>query len=231
MLKDRALEINKIIVLCFIILFISNHFALADSIGKFTDIKGDVSLERLKKFIKPKVNDPVIIKDLVITGELARTKLMLVDSSLLTIGNNSRVEITDFLLDKNTRRGIILVKTGALHTMAEKFLEINSRFEIRTPTAVIGARGTEWFTAIKENDETTVFSISDNIIVYNPAYPNKTVEVKEGYFTSVERGKLPKKPEAYRPSDLYNIMKKWGAEEALNGKKMKGNEEYCVRIK
>lgn len=221
----------KIILLCFFIITGSASHVLGDSIGTFTDIKGDVSLERLKRFIKPKINDAIQIKDLVITGDFARTKLMLIDNSLLTIGNNSRVEITDFLLDKNMRKGIILVKAGALHAKAEKFLEPNSRFEIRTPTAVIGARGTEWFSAIGKQAETSIFSISESIKVYNPAYPNKPVDVKEGYFTVVEKGKLPKKPEAYCPSDLYIIMKQWGAEEALKNKQLKSAEEYCVRIR
>jgi len=203
----------------------------ANSIGKFTDIKGDVFLERLKIFIKPKINDAVQVKDLVMTGYYGRTKLILIDSSLLTIGNNSKVEITDFLLDMNLRKGIILIKAGALHTKAEKFLEMNSRFEVRTPTAVIGARGTEWFTEINKKGETIVFSIADTIRVYNPAYPNQSVDVREGYFTVIERGKLPKKPESYCPSDLYIIMKKWDAEEGLNIKKLNASEELCNSVR
>ncbi len=205
----------KISFLCIFLFTILTTPCLGDPIGRFTDVKGDVSIKRIKTFIRPNINDPVQIKDLVITGDIARTKLMLIDSSLLTIGSKTRVEITDFLLDRNTRKSIILVKNGAIHAKAEKFFDPNSRFEIRTPTAVIGARGTEWFAASSEYEETTIFSISDTVKVYNPAYPNQPVDIKEGYFTKVEPGKLPKMPEAYCPSELYSTMKQWGAEEAL----------------
>ncbi|HOP86122.1 MAG TPA: FecR family protein [Syntrophorhabdaceae bacterium] len=225
------IKIKKNIFTIIFVLILMAHPVFADSIGKFTDIRGDVSLERLKMFIKPKINDVIQVKDLVITGDYGRTKLMLIDSSLLTIGNNSKVEITDFLLDVNLRKGIILIKAGALHTRAEKFLEINSRFEVRTPTAVIGARGTEWFTEINAKEGTTVFSIADVIRVYNPAYPNQPVNVKDGYFTVIEKGKLPTKPEPYCPSDLYIIMKKWGAEEGLNNRKLKVSDEICNRVR
>lgn len=226
-LKGIAKKINKIILLFVFILTTINLLAFEDSIGKFIDVKGDVSLERLKKHIRPKINDAVQVKDFIITGAFGRTKLTFVDNSLLTIGNNSKVEITDFLLDKHNRKSIILVKAGALHTKAAKLLELNSRFEVRTPTAVIGARGTEWFSATGDNEQTTVFSISDTITVFNPAYPNNPVEVKEGYFTIVEMGKLPKKPEGYCPSDLYILMKQYGAEEGLKDTKLKVDEEYC----
>ncbi len=221
----------KTFFLCIFLIIIITAPCLGDPIGRFTDVKGDVSLKRIKTFIRPNINDSVEIKDLLVTGEIARTKLMLIDSSLLTIGSNTKVEITDFLLDRNTRKGVILVKTGAIHAKAEKFFDPNSRFEIRTPTAVIGARGTEWFTASSEKEETTIFSISETVSVYNPAYPNKPVDIKEGYFTKVEAGKLPKKPEAYCPSDLYAIMKQWGAEEGLKNRKIQINQDYCVKAR
>ncbi|MCX8110377.1 MAG: FecR family protein [Syntrophorhabdaceae bacterium] len=198
--------------------------AFADTIGRFTDIRGDVSLKRTKITTRPAINDPIIIKDLVITGEVARTKLMLIDSSLLTIGNNSRVEITDFLLDKDTRKGIILVKSGALHAKAESLAVPNSRFEIRTPTAVIGARGTEWFTETEE-EGTSIYSMSQSINVYNPAYPNQIVTVPENHFSRVKKGSVPAPPQAYCPSDLHIIMKRWDLAGQYSSKKV--NEGVC----
>ncbi len=192
----------------FLFTYICISTALADTVGRFTDIRGDVSLKRIKTTIKPSINDPVVIKDLVITGEVSRTKLILIDNSLLNIGNNSRVEITDFLLDRDTRKGIILIKTGALHAKAESLAVSNSRFEIRTPTAVIGARGTEWFTET-EGEGTSIYSMSQSIAVYNPAYPNQMVTIPENHFSKVMKGSVPTPPQAYCPSDLHIIMKRW----------------------
>jgi len=181
----------------------------ADTIGKFAEIRGDVALERAKAQLKPGVNDPVQTKDLVVTGKQSRTKLTLTDESLLNIGQNSRVEITEFLLEKNKRQSIVSIKAGALHTKVEKFLDPNSKFEVHTPTAVAGARGTEWLTVVTENPGTTVYAISQSVSVFNPAFPAQVVTVSAGNFTTVLAGAIPTAPVPFSGAVLQGIMNQW----------------------
>jgi len=181
----------------------------ADTIGKFADIRGDVGLERAKAQLKPNINDPVQTKDFVSTGKLSRARLLLADDSLLNIGHNSRVEITEFLLEKNKRQGIVSIKTGALHTKVEKFLEPGSKFEVHTPTAVAGARGTEWLTVVTENPGTTIYAISQSVSVFNPAFPTQVVTVNAGNFTTVLAGAIPTAPVPFSAAALQSIMNQW----------------------
>ncbi len=199
----------------FFVLFIASQIVFpipiyADTIGKFQDLKGDVSLERARAKLKPAMNDPVLTKDLVITGKQSRTKLTLTDDSLLNIGQNSKVEITEFLLEKNKRQSIVSVKTGALHTKVEKFLDPQSKFEVHTPTAVAGARGTEWLTVVTENPGTSIYAISQSVSVFNPAFPAQVVTVNAGNFTTVLAGAIPTAPAPFSAAALQGIINQWG---------------------
>jgi len=198
----------------FFILFIVIQLALplpifAETIGKFADIRGDVTLEREKAKLKPNVNDNVKTKDFVTTGNLSRARLLLTDDSLLNIGHNSKVEITEYLLEKNKRQSIVSLRTGALHTKVEKFLDPDSKFEVRTPTAVAGARGTKWLTVVTDNSGTTIYAISQSVSVFNPAFPTQIVTVTAGNFTTVLAGAIPIVPVPFSAAALQGIMNQW----------------------
>jgi len=198
----------------FFILFIVIQLAFplpifAETIGKFADIRGDVTLEREKAKLKPNVNDNVKTKDFVTTGNLSRARLLLTDDSLLNIGHNSKVEITEYLLEKNKRQSIVSLRTGALHTKVEKFLDPDSKFEVRTPTAVAGARGTKWLTVVTDNSGTTIYAISQSVSVFNPAFPTQIVTVTAGNFTTVLAGAIPIVPVPFSAAALQGIMNQW----------------------
>jgi len=182
---------------------------LADVIGKFNDIRGDVSLTRANAAITPKVEGDVQTKDIVATGDKSRAKLLLTDETLLSVGQKSRLEVTEYLLDKNKRSSIVSLKAGALHTKVEKFIEPGSKFEVHTPTAVAGARGTEWLTVISENPGTTFYALQNAITVFNPALPTQVVTVAAGQFTTVAAGLAPTLPAAFNPMVLQGVMGQW----------------------
>ena len=88
------------------------------------DIRGDVSLTRANSAISPKVEGDVQTKDLIKTGDKSRAKLLLTDDTLLSVGQRSRLEVTEYLLDKNKRSSIVSLKAGALHTKVENLLNL-----------------------------------------------------------------------------------------------------------
>ncbi|MCX5815825.1 MAG: FecR domain-containing protein [Proteobacteria bacterium] len=184
---------------------------LADVVGKFNEIRGDVSLLRAKVTATPKVGDAVQTKDVVATADKARAKLLLTDDTLLSVGQKSNLEVTEYLLDKNKRSSIVSLKAGAMHAKVEKFLDPDSKFEVHTPTAVAGARGTEWLTVISENPGTTFYALQNAITVFNPALPTQVVTVVAGQFTTVVAGLAPTLPAAFAPAVIQGIMGEVGA--------------------
>lgn len=205
---------KSILAIRFIVLFLSltilfSFPLFADVIGEFKDIRGNVSLNRSKTIIKPSVGDNIQSKDMVATGDKSRAKLLLSDESLLSVGQNSNLEITEYLLDKSRRTSIISLKTGSLHSKVEKFLEPDSKFEVHTPTAIAGARGTAWLTVIETINnviQSTVYAMEQSVAVFNPAFPSQIVTVAAGNFTTVAAGLAPTIPAAFAPAAVQGFM-------------------------
>jgi hypothetical protein len=181
----------------------------ADTIGKFNEIKGDVSLSRARAGLKPNVGDDIQTKDMVSTGDKSRAKLLLSDDSMLSVGQKSNLEITEFLLGKDKRTSIISLKTGLMHTKVEKFLDPNSKFEVHTPTAVAGARGTAWLTVLEVINnvaQSSIYALEQAVAVFNPALPTQVVTVTAGNFTTVVAGMAPTIPAAFAPAAIQGMM-------------------------
>jgi len=171
-----------------------------DSAGKFTYITGNASVKRAEKVLTPVVGDPIFTKDLVSTQDKSRAKILLVDESLLTIGPNSTLEITESMIKDGKRTDIITLTLGKLHTKVEKLLTPEERFEVHTPTAVAGVRGTEWVSIVKETNPSTISSfyvLKGSLFVQNPEFPTQGVTVLQGQHTIVPKGAPPSPPSPF----------------------------------
>ena len=212
----KQMNIHKLIRLISVLLLtlqILFPFPLfADTIGKLSEIRGDVSVRRGNTVIKPKTEDEVQTQDVVTTGDKSRAKLLLKDDSLLSVGQNSTLEVTEFLLDQNKRSGILSLRSGTMHTKVEKFLEPNSKFEVRTPTAVAGARGTEWLTVISPNPGTTISVLAGSVQVSSTTVAGPSIIVTAGFSTTVAAGSLPTVPALIAPGALTAPMGQVGAQ-------------------
>src|SRR5690242_19039188 len=116
-------------------------------VGIFTAVEGKVVVTHpgLEKAIPAKFQDGVLFKDVIETDKESRTKALLNDDSILTVGEHSRVEITEHISDPNKgmRSVVVSLVKGKVRALVGKvFAGSGSKFEIHTPTAVAAARGT-----------------------------------------------------------------------------------------
>ncbi len=116
-------------------------------IGVFTAVEGKVSVRHAQSpdSDPAKRLDSVLFRDLIVTQKESRTKALLNDDSLLTIGEHSRVEITEHLYDpaRSVRSVVVTLAQGRVRALVGKlFAGSGSKFEVHTPTAVAAARGT-----------------------------------------------------------------------------------------
>jgi hypothetical protein len=95
----------------------------------------------------------VRLGDVVRTSAGARAKLLFDDGTVLNLGDDTRLKVTRFLFDPaGDRVGFLELMRGAIRTWVTKLRTPKSRFEVQTPTAVAGVRGTDW--AVREEDGT-----------------------------------------------------------------------------
>lgn len=122
-------------------------FASEPDIGVFTAVEGKVSVQHAQSPVASaaKQSDAVLFRDLIETHKESRTKALLNDDSILTVGEYSRVEITEHIYDPNrsVRSVVVNLVQGKVRALVGKIFEgSGSKFEIHTPTAVAAARGT-----------------------------------------------------------------------------------------
>jgi hypothetical protein len=171
-----------------------------DEIGVFTAVLGTVTVAHpgVARLQPVKLHDEVLFKDVIETHRESRTKAFFEDDSVLTVGENSRVEITEHIYnpDQNQRSMVVKLMQGKLRALVSKvFKGAGSKFEIHTPTAVAAARGT-YFVVWTEHDTTGIVNIGESGRVDFTA-GGTTVTVAPGQYSVVGPGGLPTSPAVY----------------------------------
>src|SRR5213594_198891 len=171
-----------------------------ESIGLFTAVQGAVTVTHphLVNTLPVNLHDEVLFKDVIQTRTESRTKAFFEDDSILTVGENSRVEITEHIYnpDRNMRRMIVNLAQGRLRALVAKvFKGAGSAFEIHTPTAVVAARGT-YFVVWVENGVTGIVNIGTSGRV-DFTSEGRTVTVQPGEYSVAAAGEPPAQPLVY----------------------------------
>lgn len=82
------------------------------------------------------------LNDVIITGADAKVRVVLGDDSVLTVGPSSRVVLDEMLIGSGAQHGRLRVLAGTFKIAIATLLSAKTDYEIRTPTAVVGVRGT-----------------------------------------------------------------------------------------
>lgn len=108
---------------------------------------GEVTLQR-GEAVQPAVAGMAVhVGDVIRTGAAGRASLTLADDSLLSIGPNSELAITEFRFDSTTRDGGMLLSLwrGAMSMVTGLLArEAPANVKVQTRTVLLGVRGTEF---------------------------------------------------------------------------------------
>jgi hypothetical protein len=222
-----------------------------DSIGMFTTIEGTVRVTHLatSQTLEAKINDEVFFRDVIETGTESRTKAFLEDESILSVGENSRVEVSEYVYhpEDNVRSAVIKLLDGKLRALVAKaFKGPGSKFEIHTPTAVAAARGT-YFVVWSQEGASGIVNIGETGRV-DFTSQGKTVPVDPGHYSVALPGQPPMPPAVYvrpakgvlasngpgNPSEAVvndeKLTRKTSHENAINNRLISASEENLGEI-
>jgi len=134
--------------LLFAVLFgITAPALAADAAGVVKRLQGTVTLERDGKTLPVALRTEVQVGDRIVTGVDGLVGVTLADDTLLTAGQNSQLLINDFKFNTTTNEGSLLAMLvrGTLHVVTGLIAKNSPlQVEFRTPTLVLGVRGTEF---------------------------------------------------------------------------------------
>lgn len=108
------------------------------------------------------VKDALQWNDLLKTDAKGRVRAGLTDGSILSLGSNSELKVVQH--DAKSQQTTIELNYGALRNQVVKITQPGGKFEVKTPNAVIGVIGTDFYVAY-ENNRTTVICYAGQLAV------------------------------------------------------------------
>jgi hypothetical protein len=153
------------------LLLIVSSFAGAQAVGRLTQVDGRVDVLKGGKLpaIALKVGDTVEPGDVVRTKSRSKAQITFVDDSLLTLSQNARIDIEEFKFDpgQGKRQALLKIAQGLVLAVVNKILQTQEPdFVIKTHTAIMGVRGTE-FGILNEPNSTTILNFQGRLQVGN----------------------------------------------------------------
>ncbi len=145
----------------------------------------------------------LVLKDEVYSNENVNTdadsagRFVFLDDTLLSIGASSSVTLDKFIFDADASKSQVAISMskGVMRFVSGKLPK--NLYSIRTPTALIGIRGTILVITVALNGLTTV-SVIEGVATVSAA--GATTTVNAGFSTSVSTGAPPAPPSGTPPA-------------------------------
>src|SRR5208283_2788744 len=119
-----------------------------------------------------RAKDSLEWNDLLKTDAQGRLRAGLTAGSILSLGSNSELQVVQH--DAVSQQTSIVVNYGKLRNQVNKITKPDGKYEVRTPNAVIGVIGTDFYVGY-ENAQTTVICYAGKVVV-TPASGAKVVK-------------------------------------------------------
>jgi len=200
----------KKVIFPILILFLLITSAYAQEVGKITALQGKVDLLREGKppAIEAKINLSVYLKDIIRTKTDSKAEITFKDGTVLRIAPRSRVDISEYLSDSDTVKATINLPRGKVaayvsETAVKKIKDSPSanKFEIKTPIAVAGVRGTNYLVAHYPT-YSTVLVLTGQVYCYNVHFPENVVILNAGQMTVIKEKMMPAPPTSLTPPQI-----------------------------
>jgi hypothetical protein len=127
--------------------------AMAADIGQIKVSKGDVQIQRGATKQAAKVGMGIQSSDVVLTGADGSAGITFTDNSLMSVGPNSVFAIDRYSFDSTTHSGEFegSLRRGKIAAVSGKMVKQSPEaMKIRTPSAVMGVRGTEFVVQVDD---------------------------------------------------------------------------------
>lgn len=215
---------------------------IGENSGWVTEVEG------LKGFIEYSPEDlvkaaqgvQVFVGDTIYTGRGTTITIQLQDDTVISVGENTKVEISEYVLDDTNKqnRSLLSLFSGRLRAVLnDYFANSNSSLTIQTESTVAGVKGSDISVWI-DGDE-TVAAVTEGIgfieeRVVKKGDKKKRRELKAGYMASLKKGKrlsrkkkiskkINKKIGKLKPKKRKDLIKKFRQKKSkkINKKKSK----------
>ena len=147
---------KKLLILFSFLVFQTININATDFVGVVGVAIGDIENQNKEKLTN---GSKVYYGDTIAVKKESKAQVLLLDETILTIGENSEVVIDEFIYDPNSKSGKIVsnILSGTVKIITGQISKNNpENLEIKTNTATLGARGTEFVVVAQSKNKSTV---------------------------------------------------------------------------
>jgi hypothetical protein len=135
------------------LLTLNNLFAETESIGKIKSLKGTVSILRNGTNISANLGTKLQVKDEIVTSKNSDCSILFKDNTMITLDENTTYIIvaydynpikSNYELKGEVKTGKILFNSGKIPKIA------SNKVNIKTPSAIIGVKGTKFVVEVNK---------------------------------------------------------------------------------
>jgi len=180
-------------------LLLAAQVALAQEVGTIAAAEGQGDIGRGGNWTPATTGAAVFLGDQLRTGRPGHLRVVFQDDSVVTISDDSVVTIDKQMFDPDHGKveSLLGLLQGKLSTLVgDYYHRPGAVYEVKTPTAVGGVRGTEFAVSFDpESEVTEVIGISGHVVVHStidPTGPGVLLTARE--VSTVQPGKLPTAP-------------------------------------
>ena len=177
-----------------------------DGIGKIIAVRGQVTAEADDGASRVlTIASPVLLGDTLRTGKSGRVQVLFQDSTIVSLGPASEMQVADYAWDGETGRMKTVVNEGVFRVLGGSITKTSPKeFTTETPAATIGIRGSMYAGRVSDGRLQVVFQGGTGIYVRTPV---NMIEIDTvGFGTRVDgRGVPAAQPYRLPPTELEDL--------------------------
>lgn len=189
--------------------------------GVFMVVKGTVTIESQGKSSPARVGAKVSQGDKIVSGVDARAKIVMSDKNVLNISPETSLVIEKYSNSPTDKNVELKVEQGKVRaTVEQKYDGEKSRFNIKTPSAVAGVRGTDFITSYSPTNRITRVITFSGVVAVGQLGPRgaivNPVFVRPGESTEAGPERMPEPPKAVPQDEVKSLDQQSTAEVGPN---------------
>ncbi len=185
-------------------------------------VKGDVQIKAAKdgSVTKARMGAKILPKDTIITGKDARAKIVMTDNNEINVSPDSQLVLQSYVYEPEKGKKDVLLNViyGKVRSKVEqKYDGQQTKFQVKTPSAVAGVRGTDFMTSFNSLNGTSQVVTFEGEVTFGKPGPNNTilgeVKVQPGQMSIIAAGQPPQAPTAVPKTQLTQMDSDTSAED------------------
>lgn len=174
-------------------------------IGSVLAVRGAVFTDTAGT-LQPLAADAPVRQGDAIVSRNGKARIVLDDGTVVSVGENTRVQIAEYERPSTGIRARLALVSGALRLLVAKITP-DGNFEVETETAIAAVRGTEWIIEAT-SEQTSVALLSGKVAVSGRGSEGRMTVLlaSPGQGTDVRRGAPPTPPIAWGTRRFADVL-------------------------